>query len=128
VYSKLDKKGKIIPKYVNCNNCGITHLVHELCKSDIKVGKEDITSIRKIDDIKISLPERLVDFLETYRQEIYVYEKIEDIIEQSIFPESIILKREIIDDVHHVKILNITSEKTFTVSTEVINTVIIGGS
>ena len=54
--------------------------------------------------------------------------QIEDIIEQSIFPESIILKREIIDDVHHVKILNITSEKTFTVSTEVINTVIIGGS
>ena len=128
VYSKIDEKGGIIPKYVNCNNCGITHFVYEICKSEIKIGKEDLPTIRKIEDIKFSLPERLVSFLESYNQEVYVYEKIEDIIDKSIFPSEIILKREIIDESHHVKILNITSEKTFTVSTEVINTIIKGGS
>ena len=64
VYSKTGEGGKIIPKYVNCNNCGITHYVYEICKSDIKVGKEEISSVLSIEDIKICLPENLVKILE----------------------------------------------------------------
>ena len=39
VYSFFDEKtSKVIPKYVNCNNCGVTHLIEEFCKSKIKLG------------------------------------------------------------------------------------------
>ena len=69
---------------------------------------------------------KLVKFLESYEVETFVYEKIEDAINKTIFPTEVILKREIIDESHHVKIINVTSENTFTINTEVINTVIRG--
>ena len=124
VYSKLDNSGKVIPKYVNCNNCGITHNVYEICKSDIKVGKEDITSIRNINDVKISLPEKVVGILEEYNCEMPIYEEIEDILEQDIFPSELILKREIIDEAHHIKLLQINSQKSFKIKSEIISTII----
>ena len=126
VYNKVDESGGVLPKYVNCNNCGITHFVYEICKSEIKVGKEDLPTVRKINEVKLSLPEKLVTFLESYEVETFVYEKIEDAINKTIFPTEVILKREIIDEAHHVKIINVTSENTFTINTEVINTVIRG--
>ena len=126
VYNKVDENGSVLPKYVNCNNCGITHFVYEICKSEIKVGKEDLSTVRKINEVKLSLPKKLVKFLESYEVETFVYEKIEDSISKSIFPTEVILKREIIDETHHVKIIKVTSENTFTVNTEVINTVIRG--
>ena len=126
VYNKVDENGSVLPKYVNCNNCGITHFVYEICKSEIKVGKEDLPTVRRIDEVKLSLPEKLVKFLESYEVQTFVYEKIEDAISKEIFPTEIILKREIIDESHHVKIINVTSENTFTVKTEVINTIIRG--
>ena len=126
VYNKVDENGSVLPKYVNCNNCGITHFVYEICKSEIKVGKEDLPTVRRIDEVKLSLPEKLVKFLESYEVQTFVYEKIEDAISKEIFPTEINLKREIIDESHHVKIINVTSENTFTVNTEVINTIIRG--
>jgi len=126
VYNKVDENGRVLSKYVNCNNCGITHFVYEVCKSEIKVGKEDLPTVRRIDEVKLSLPEKLVKFLESYEVQTFVYEKIEDAISKSIYPTEIILKREIIDESHHVKIIKVTSENKFTVNTEVINTIIRG--
>ena len=120
-YSKIDEKGNIIPKYANCNNCGITHLVYEICKSEIKIGKEDISSIRTKEDIALSLPEKIVSVLEKYKSECVIYEEIEDVLENSFFPTSIILKREIIDESHHLKILNITGDNKFSIISDVIN-------
>ena len=124
VYSKIDNKGKVIPKYVNCNNCGITHNVYEICKSDIKVGKEDITSIRNIKDVKLSLNERVTAILEEYNCEMPVYEEVEDILDQEIFPSELILKREIIDEEHHIKLLQINSVSNFKIKSEVISTIL----
>jgi len=126
VYTKIDNKGKVIPKYVNCNNCGITHNVYEICKSDIKIGKEDITSVRNIKDIKFSLNKKVVSLLEEYNCEMPVYEEIEDILEQEIFPTELILKREIIDEEHHIKLLQINGKSSFKIKSEVISTILRG--
>ena len=40
VYSKIDDNGNVIKKNVKCNNCDAFHLVYDLCKSEIKAGKE----------------------------------------------------------------------------------------
>tara|TARA_B100000287_G_C20324985_1_gene659381 strand:- start:105 stop:581 length:477 start_codon:yes stop_codon:yes gene_type:complete len=126
VYSKVDKKtGNVIPKYVNCNNCGVTHFVYEFCKSEIKLGKEDISSVRSISDIEISLPEKVVNILKSYQSTIDMYEEVEDIIDNDYYPRSIVLKREIIDEKYHFKILNLKNKKTFKVSSEIIDTVLI---
>lgn len=125
VYSKIDTAGKVIPKYVNCNNCGITHYVYEICRSDIKVGKEDIGSVRTIKDISISLPERLVSILEEYNVLIDVYEELEDCLEEDSYPANIIIKREIIDDDHQIKVLNVKSKDSFKILSETLSTVFV---
>lgn len=127
VYSKIDDKGRVIPKYVNCNNCGITHNVYEIFKSDIKIGKEDITSIRNLKDIKLSLDKKVIEILEEYNCEIPIYEEVEDILDQKMFPSELVLKREIIDESHHIKILQINSCDNFKIRSEVITTILTRG-
>ena len=122
VYSKFNEKtGKVIPKYVNCNNCGVTHLVKEYCKSEIQKGKEDITSIRTNQEIEISLPEKLVNFLKQYKPTIDILEEIEDVIDNKLFPRSLVIKREIINESYNVKILNLISEERFSIASEILN-------
>jgi len=127
VYSNFNKNEKIIGKYVNCNNCGITHFVHELCRSDIKIGKEDISSVRSINDIAINLEDSLKNILKEYNCLIDVYEEVEDVFENEFFPNSVILKREIIDEDYHLKILNIQNKNKFKITSEVFETVLIKG-
>ena len=80
VYSMIDKKtNKVMPKYVNCNNCGVTHLVEE----------------------------------------------IEDVFNNNLFPKGLVIKREIIDEKYNVKILNLISEKRYTIASEILNDTIV---
>ena len=89
VYSLFDEKtSKVIPKYVNCNNCGVTHFVNEFCKSEIKLGKEDVKSVRSISEVSLSIPNRLNEILSEYNSTVDVYEEIEDVIENREFPKS----------------------------------------
>ena len=125
VYSKIDKSGNVIPKYVNCNNCGVTHFVKEFCKSEIKLGKEDIRSIRDIKEISLSLPDKIVDFLKEYNSTIDIYEEIEDVFDNNDFPRNLVIKREIIDEKYHLKILNLVSENRFKVISEILEDTII---
>ena len=126
VYSKIDDNtGKVIPKYVNCNNCGITHCVFELCRSDIIVGKEEINSVRKIEDFKISLDAKIYNLLQEYFCNIDVYEEVEEIFEKEIFPRTVVLKREIIDEKHSVKILEIKNNTSFKIIQDVISNIIV---
>jgi len=126
VYSKIDKNsGKVLPKYVNCNNCGITHYVVEICKSEIKLGNEDIASVRTVSDIKVSLPEKLVKILEEYNSEIDIYEEAEDAIENNLYPKNIVLSREIIGEDQNYKILKLLGYDKYRILSEIISTTIL---
>ena len=114
-----------INKYVNCNNCGITHFVNELCKSQIKVGKEDVGSIRDVKEVSVSLPDKILNVIKEYDPTIDVYEEIEDTIDNLEFPKSIVLKREILDEKYHLKILSILSESKIKISSEIIDDIIV---
>lgn len=125
VYSKIDASGKVIPKYVRCNNCEAVHYVYEICSSEIKPGKEDISSITTKKEIAISLSERLVDVLESQECTIADYEQVLDAIENEVYPTQLIVKREIIDENHLVKILEIMSENKFKLFSERINNMVV---
>ena len=125
VYSKVDAKtGKVIQKYATCNNCGVTHHIVELCKSVIKIGKEDILSIRTISDVKISLPDKIVKILEDYNAQIDVYEEVEDTIDHDLFPRNIVLSREIIGEDQNLKILNLIGVEKYKILSEIIKTTV----
>jgi len=124
VYSKIDEYENIIPKYVKCNNCETVHYVYEICRSEIKTGKEDITSINTIKDISLSLSDKLVGVLNENDAGLASYEEILDAIENDYFPLNIVLQRETIEDIIQIKTLVIKDKDNFKIENNFINRVI----
>jgi len=124
VYSK-SKNGIIIPKFAKCNNCESLHWVYDYCKSELRGGKDQTLTTMTIDDIMISLPERLSNLLLKLDCDISIWEHCLDVIENERWEEIIVLNRDIIDENQHVKILKIQSENKFKIENKVINSTII---
>ena len=123
VYNKLDERGIFVKKYVNCNNCALTHFVFDTCKSDVHFEKEDV-NVLSIDDIKVNIPEKISEILDNHDCDITIYELVEDVLEGKYFPHDVILSREIISDEHHIKLLKISGKDKVRITTEVIRTLV----
>lgn len=124
VYSKVDNKGRIVEKIVKCNNCETVHIVKEACKSEIKPGKDQTNIVLTKDDIKYSLTTKMSDFLEKIDADLATWEHILDIIEEKRWGEEVVVKRDIVDSVEHVKLMSITGEDRFKVFPGVIKDMI----
>lgn len=125
VYSKIKKDGSLIEKLVKCNNCEAVHLVNEICKSTIQPGKDQTNVTLSKEDMSFMLSDKLVSLLEKTDSDISTWEHVLDVIEEKRWKENIVIKREIIDEKEHVKILNMTSENKFKVFSDSINNLIV---
>jgi len=121
VYSKINDINKIIPKLAKCNNCEALHYVHEVCKSEIRAGKDDSSIVISKEDIAANISERLSNILYQYDADISSWEHAQDIVEEKMWGETLVLKREVIDEKQQVKILTIMSENKLQISTQTIN-------
>ena len=119
VYSKLDTDGKVVPKLVKCNNCESLHYVYDYCRSELKGGKDQTSVTLTIEDIGLSLPERLAGILAKSQCDISTWEHCLDIIEEKRWGESVVLNRDIIDENQQVKLLFIKSESMFKIENKI---------
>jgi hypothetical protein len=104
-------------KLAQCNNCGILHRVVDICKSEIVHGLEEGASLRTIEDLKISLPQRLSDFLVTQKLDIATWEFIEFLIDNKR-EKDVVISRTEAGDITQLKILQINADGTFKVRNE----------
>ena len=104
------------PKLSQCNNCGIIHKIVDYCKSEIVHGLEDSSSLRTIDDIKVSMPQKLVEFLVPQNLDISLWELIEFILDNKVEKE-IPLTKDDKTDLTQIKMLHIKSDGSFKVKT-----------
>jgi hypothetical protein len=93
VFSVIDIDGSCIPSYAQCNNCGVIHRVTEIGKSEI-VRKEASQAIKSIDDIKLSLPTRLVGLLEQAEVDLPTWQEAEFIIHNKMWGRVVLLSKE----------------------------------
>lgn len=126
VYSKIDDYENVIPKYVKCNNCDTLHYVFEVCKSELKLGKDEVTFVNDVNDIKVNIPDKLLSVLEKNSVGLAIYEEVLDAIENNYFPLHIVLQREVVDDVVHVKSLTINGKDSFKITNNFISNVVRG--
>ena len=126
VYSKFDKNGKVIPKIVKCNNCDTLHDIYDICKSEIRPGKDTTSVTLSKEDISFMLPDKVIKLLEKTDADISVYEHIADVIEEERWEEIIVLKRDIVNEVTQIKGVTFQSENKFKIFTETINDLIRG--
>lgn len=91
VFSIIDENGDVKPKFAQCNNCGSIHKVIEINRSQIMPGREDMSSIVTVDDIKISLPEKLAGVLEANHADLASWEAAQYIVENKRWGEFVVL-------------------------------------
>jgi len=91
VFSIIDESDTVVEKFTQCNNCGIIHRVFDICKSEIAIGHESLNSLPSIDDFKLMLPSSLINILESYDAEVYIWEQAAFIINYEKIGDRIIL-------------------------------------
>ena len=117
VFSKIDDQDIVEEKIVQCENCGTIHRVYDVCKSEIIPGKDDSRVALTIEDIKISMSDKLSNILDSYDCDISLWEHVEFIIENEEWGSEIVLKRESQPDTTSLKILQINSADKFRIKT-----------
>ena len=124
VYSKLDESGNIISKIVKCNNCDAVHLVKELCKSEVLFGNDQTEVILTKEDIGYMLEGKIHNMLTKLDPDISVWEHVLDTIDEELWGTEIVIKRDIVGEKQHVKVLEILGQDRFKLKTEVIKDII----
>lgn len=107
-------------KIVQCNNCGILHRVLDHCKSEVLHGKEESSSVRTVEDIELSLPERLAAYLKSQNIDIATWEQIEWLVEGSQESE-VVIRRDEQGGRTNLKILSIKKDGSFKTRNEMIS-------
>ena len=114
VFSKTDDESDtVITHYANCNNCGVTHRIYDICKSELVHGSEDVRSVVSINDFSLSLPKQLFEALSQYDCEVPDYQYAQHIIDNKMWGSHIVLKREEIDGTVQGKLLTFVEEDKY---------------
>lgn len=92
-FSTLNDKGEIVPHFAQCNNCGVVHRVTEVGTSKI-IKKENLPSLITIDDLKLSLPPKLVGILELYDCPLATWQEAGFIIQNKMWGRGFTLTKE----------------------------------
>lgn len=105
VFSIIDDSDTCIPKYAQCNNCGVVHRVVDLCRSEIISGRDELSSVTSVDDLKVMLSSDIVQVMESYSCTLPSYEHVHFIISNAQWGDFIVLTRDSIDDEQQGKLL-----------------------
>lgn len=108
---------RVIPKTVQCPNCGILHRVTDVTRSTILVGKEDSKLLLSVEDIKSSLPQGLVKILDQYDIETTQWEQAQFILDNERWGDYIMLVTETVGDTKQGKYVRILGKELFRVET-----------
>ena len=115
VFSVINDDDSVVVKYSQCNNCGLVHRVTDICTSEIITGKEAMSSIISMDDVKASLPANLVNILERNNVDLATWEQAQFLLENKQWGAMVILAQEEDAGVKQGKYVRIMSETFFKV-------------
>lgn len=96
--------------FVQCTNCGIVHKITDLCKSIIIRGREDLRALTTLEDVKSSVPDKLVSVLEHHRVDLATWQQVAWIVESKLWGSNVVLTSEYIDGTRQGKSLVILGE------------------
>lgn len=109
VFSEIEPPGIIVNSLAQCPNCGVVHKVKEVGVSEV-LRKEDAPSVLTIDEIKSSLPEKLVAGFTGYELELHQWMEIKWIIDNEQWGRNVVLTRDSADGLVTGKYVQIISK------------------
>lgn len=102
-------------KYAQCNNCGLIHKITDVCTSEIQNGKENMSSLITIDDIKCSLHQNLINLLEINKADLPTWEAVNFIIENKQWGNFVVITKDQEGEEIHGKYIRILGDSLFKV-------------
>ena len=114
VFSEVDDSDTVVPKFVQCNNCGVVHKVYDICKSEISPGgRDELRTVATIDETRLGMPRDVQNILDTYNCDLPTWEMTKYILDNEKWNESVILVQEQIEGSTQGKSLVISSKVSF---------------
>lgn len=110
VFSVIADDGNTTTKFVQCNNCGIIHKVIDIGRSEIVSGREFMSSIMSIDEIRSSLPEKLANILTANDCDLPTWEAAKFINENKRWGEFVVLSSDEEDGMRQGKYVTIIGD------------------
>ena len=114
VFSVINDDDTVVQKNAQCPNCAMVHRVIDICRS-VVLGKDETRSVVTINDIKASLPEKLVDILEGNDADLPTWEAAQFNHENKNWGSFVVLSTDTVDGEKTGKILKILGENLFKV-------------
>jgi hypothetical protein len=115
---------KVQNKIVSCNNCGVNHLINDMCSSEF-LSSETTAASLTLEDIKVMIPDGVVSMLETYEKDLPDYEHINFMMVHEQVNDFLVLTSESTDEKKVGKILRYKGENKFIIepysTTEIIS-------
>lgn len=111
-----DASNDFEPTFVQCDNCGVVHKVIDVCTSTIMRGREEMSSVVTIEDVRGSVPENLAALLEQNKADLPTWQQVAWIVEDKRWGASVVLTSEYIDGTRQGKALTILGETLFKVT------------
>ena len=117
VFSILNEEDEVQPKFAECNNCGVTHKVYDICKSEIVHNAEGLSAIANKVDIGMGLPKNISSILETYKCDISIWENIKFLYDNEIWNESVVMTKDEVGGSTQIKSITLFPENKVRVDT-----------
>jgi hypothetical protein len=111
-FSVVNDDDSVVPRFVQCNNCGIIHKIVDVCRSEFTV-KEDMTSLKTIEDVKMSIPEKVAIALERHRADLATWEAVQFIIENKKWGDVVVLSTDEAEGLRQGKYMHVLGENLF---------------
>ena len=113
VFSEIDDSDTVLPKYVQCNNCGVVHKIVDVRRSEILAGTDELYSMRSIDDIQLTMPNDVSDVLNSYNCDLPTWENAEFILRNGKWGSVVVLTRDYLGDDTQGKLLSFIGPSDF---------------
>jgi hypothetical protein len=118
VFSEIEN-GEVKQKYAQCNNCGVIHKVIDICRSEIMNGKEAMSSMLSIEDIRSSLTPPVIAALDRHNCDLPTWEHAKFVIEKKKWGDVIILTSEVEGSEKVIKYMRVLGEGLFKIDTHI---------
>jgi len=112
-FSILDDDDNVIPKYSQCNNCGVIHRVIDVTKSEVALGNDNAAAVVSIDDLRHSVPESVANVLDSYGVDVATWEETVFLIENAMWGSTVTLVSDESGDEIHGKQLRFMRNMQF---------------
>lgn len=113
VFSVIDDDENVVPKFVQCPNCGVIHKVVDILNSEIIQGREHMSSILSIEEIKQSIPTRLDAVLESNDADRATWEAVKFAFDNKVWGTTVVITSDLEDGMRQGKYVFIVGENLF---------------